>query len=96
MEEKEGKVVEMGKREPQKLSYEQLENVAHQLSDQNKQLYQALQKANVDNLFKRLEYLFKVLEQDHHFPDEFITKCAEEIVSMITIPEKEEETEETE
>lgn len=96
MEEKEGKVVEMGKREPQKLSYEQLENVAHQLSDQNKQLYQALQKANVDNLFKRLEYLFKVLEQAHHFPDEFITKCAEEIVSMITIPEKEEETEETE
>ena len=96
MEEKEGKVVEMGKREPQKLSYEQLENVAHQLSDQNKQLYQALQKANVDNLFKRLEYLFKVLEQVHHFPDEFISKCSEEIVSMITIPEKEEETEETE
>ncbi len=42
MEKQNGKVVEMKKSEnveqPQKMSYEQLENIAHQLSEQNRQL----------------------------------------------------------
>ena len=33
----------------QKLTYEQLENVAHQLSEQSRQLYQRLQEVNMEN-----------------------------------------------
>lgn len=46
----------------EKMSYEQLENIAHQLSEQAKQLYAKLQEANMTNIFKRLDYLFKVIE----------------------------------
>ena len=78
---------------PEKMSYEQLENIAHQLSDQAKQLYAKLQEANMVNMFKRLDYLFKVVENAHAFNEEFVTKCVAEIEDLMTVPETEEETE---
>ena len=77
---------------PEKMSYEQLENIAHQLSDQAKQLYAKLQEANMVNMFKRLDYLFKVVENAHAFNEEFVTKCVDEIEDLMTVPETEEET----
>lgn len=76
---------------PEKMSYEQLENVAHQLSEQSKQLYMKLQAANMTNMFKRLDYLFKVVEYGHMFSEEFLNKCISEIEELMTVPEKEEE-----
>ena len=63
MEEQKGKVVEMQPttketERPEKMSYEQLENIAHQLSEQAKQLHMKLQAANMSNVFKRLDYLY--------------------------------------
>lgn len=78
---------------PEKMSYEQLENIAHQLSDQAKQLYAKLQEANMVNMFKRLDYLFKVVENAHAFNEAFVAKCVAEIEDLMTIPETEEETE---
>ena len=72
----------------EKLSYEQLENVAHQLSEQNRQLYAKLQEMQVDNMFKRLDYLFKVVENTGVFSIDFHTRCVEEIESLMTIPEE--------
>lgn len=77
---------------PEKMSYEQLENIAHQLSDQAKQLYAKLQEANMVNMFKRLDYLFKVIENAHAFNEEFVAKCVDEIEDLMTVPETEEET----
>ena len=83
---------------PEKMSYEQLENIAHQLSEQNKQLYMKLQTANMTNLFKRLDYLFKVVENGNMFKQDFLDKCIAEIEELMTVPEeaerdnKEEET----
>ena len=77
---------------PDKMSYEQLENIAHQLSDQAKQLYAKLQEANMVNMFKRLDYLFKVVENAHAFNEEFAAKCVAEIEDLMTVPETEEET----
>lgn len=79
---------------PEKMSYEQLENVAHQLSEQARQLYAELQKANMTNIFKRLDYLFKVVENAHAFSEEFVTKCVAEVEELMTVPENEEEAEE--
>jgi hypothetical protein len=98
MEEQKNNVVEMKPQmqeaaRPEKMSYEQLENVAHQLSEQAKQLYAQLQAANMTNMFKRLDYLFKVVENGHVFNQEFLNKCVAEIEEHITIPEEVEEIE---
>lgn len=95
MEEQKEKVVEMKPQvqRPEKISYEQLENVAHQLSEQNRQLFAKLQELNMANMFKRLDYLFKVIENGHMFKQDFLEKCIAEIESLITIPKQEEESE---
>ena len=95
MEEQKKKVVEMKPqvKRPEKMSYEQLENVAHQLSEQNRQLFAKLQELNMANMFKRLDYLFKVIENGHMFKQDFLEKCIAEIESLITIPKQEEESE---
>lgn len=96
MEEQKTKVVEMQPaaketERPEKMSYEQLENVAHQLSEQNRQLYMNLQAANMGNIFKRLDYLFKVVENGHVFKQDFLEKCINEIEEIMTGPEETEE-----
>lgn len=93
MEENTQKVEAM---EPKKMSYEELENVARQLSEQTRQLYTKLQEMNMVNMFKRLDYLFKVAEFSHMFNTEFVTTCTQEIQELLTIPEetKEDKTEE--
>lgn len=95
MEEQKKKVVEMKPQvqRPEKMSYEQLENVAHQLSEQNRQLFAKLQELNMDNIFKRLDYLFKVVESGHMFKEDFLEKCIAEIESIMTVPEQEERPE---
>lgn len=73
--------------EEKKLSYEELNNVCHQLSNQSRELYQKLQEANQFNMFKRLDYLFAVVKFYERFSAEFATKCIEEIEQIMTIPE---------
>lgn len=95
MEEQKKKVVEMKSQvqRPEKMSYEQLENVAHQLSEQNRQLFAKLQELNMTNMFKRLDYLFKVVENGHMFKQDFFEKCIAEIESLMIVPEQEEKPE---
>ena len=71
-----------------KMSYEELENIAHQMSQQSQALYQKLQEANMTNAFKRLDYLFKVLENSDYFLPEFVASVAAEITAIITLPEQ--------
>lgn len=87
------KVVDM-KSEPKtqsKVSYEELENIAAQLSAQNRQLYARVQQMDITNLLRRLDYMFKVVENSHVFSEEFVTKCVNEIEEMLTAPEGEQE-----
>ena len=95
MEEQKKKVVEMKPQmqRPEKISYEQLEGVAHQLSEQNRQLFAKLQELNMTNMFKRLDYLFKVIENGHMFGQDFLEKCIAEVESLMTVPEQEEKPE---
>ena len=84
-----------GKKE--KLSYEELENVCHQLSEQSRTLYQRLQDADMNNMFRRLDYLFEVIKNEGVFINRgehaFFNKCIDEIVALMTIPEMEPEEE---
>ena len=101
MEEQKGKVVEMQPttketERPEKMSYEQLENIAHQLSEQAKQLYMKLQAANMSNMFKRLDYLFEVVNKDNPYLSvDFKKQCANEIETLMATPEQPEDTPET-
>ena len=89
---------------PKKLSYEELENVCHQLSaqaqqlnTQNQQLRAALNEANLTNLYKRLDYLFEVINRDNvYLPISFKTECANEIEELMATPEQTEDTPDTE
>lgn len=76
--------------EQKKLSYEELENYLHQLSEQSRVLMQRLQEANMTNMFKRLDYLFKILELENVelFPEDFVQECIDEIISSIRIPKE--------
>lgn len=67
-----------------KLNYEQLEQVAHQLSEQNRQLHNKLQDAYISNMSKRIDYLFKVMEYQHMFSSSFVDNCAKEIEECLT------------
>ena len=101
MEEQKTKIVEMQPatketEKPEKMSYEQLENIAHQLSEQARKLYSQLQQSNMTNMFKRLDYLFKVVENGHMFKQDFLEKCIAEIEELMTVPEVEEDNKEEE
>ena len=76
------------------LSYDQLKEVAAQLQHENQQLRSTLVRIDYSNTFKRLDYLFKVLDNYVHFDDDFVASCIKEIQDMMTI--KEEATEDTE
>ena len=62
-----------------KLSYEELENVANNL-------YARLQQAEMSNMFKRLDYLFKVVKYSGTFTPAFVESCVAEIEEVLTIP----------
>ena len=81
----------MEENKKKELSYEELKNVAGQLSQQNQQLNMMLQQANMTNMFKRMDYLFKVLELRQCFDSEFVITCSNEIKELMTLPVENEE-----
>lgn len=109
MEEKNAKEVKMASQEEktQKLSYEELNQACAELSQQNQQLreyaqklYKQMQQMDMAYQFKRLDYLFKVIETANsnklwQFSEEFINMAFKEIEETLTIPEEEEKKEET-
>lgn len=77
-----------------KLSYDNLNELAMQLSNQNRALAQRVQELELDGMFKRLDYLFRVIEvKGTIFPREFVKMAAEEIQVIMTIPQGEVEEE---
>ena len=78
-----------------KLSYEELENVAAQLQQENMQFRQMINQINYNNFFKRLDYLFEVLKLSHMFPQEFTTECSDEIMQCMKVISPEDEVSNT-
>ena len=70
----------------EKLSYEQLENVAKQL--QQRVMMAENRLRGIDYASMRLVWLFKVLENKGAFPAEFVDKCSKEVVDLLTIDEE--------
>lgn len=69
-----------------KMSYEELNNVCAQLYQQNQNLIKQVQQLNVSAMFKRLDYLFKIVEFNKVFEDkEFVASCLAEIKEAMTV-----------
>jgi len=86
----------------EKLSYEQVLEVANGLQDQNQylknqcnQLAAKLREVSEFTAFKRLDYLFKVVELPVRFSSDFVDSCVKEIESTITIASDGNEAKET-
>lgn len=64
------------------------------------QLYQKLVKEiqlrDMTNMFRRMDYLFKVVENRAYFSSDFVGDCVEEIETALTPVEQEENTAEEE
>ena len=70
---------------PQELTREQLVGMLHQLFEENKKLRNVIEEMNMTNLFKRLDYLFRIITEDNKYlTDEFKDKCAKEIEFLMT------------
>lgn len=105
-----GKVVEMQKKQedkvekesqevvketesntPHKLSYEQLASAAQQLSDQGRQLFmrnqeleKMLEEANLNNVYKKLDYLWSVINSDTiYLTEDFKFSCGQEFMNLL-------------
>ncbi len=96
MEEKKVKEVKMkpiqGKgQDKQKLTYEQLNDACNQLFQQNQYLLKQVKELNTINCYKRLDYLFKVVELATTFKDaDFVNNCIDEIKEAMTLAPEEE------
>lgn len=81
--------------EENKVDYTESEKKVCQLTAENAQLkmqmnnaIKQLQESNMFNIFKRLDYLFKVLENKGSFNEQFVSNCTTEIVEMLTLSEE--------
>jgi hypothetical protein len=83
-------------KETKELDYEQLKRAAAQL--QQRAMAAENKLRSIDFASIRLNWLFKVLENDVAFPAEFVGKCAVEIQDILTVDTEEtkEETDKTE
>lgn len=72
-----------------KLSYEQLENVANQVTMQNHELRKRVQQLDMSNFFKRLDYLWDIIHSDSEYlTEEFKKQAGEEYMEMMAKPEE--------
>ena len=88
-----GKNVTMPQREakqPQqeKLTYEQLEQVAREASQQANMFLEELKKMNNEHMFRRLDYLFAIIANGDKFPEEFVKTSVEEVIGIMTVKQK--------
>lgn len=81
-----------------KLSYEELENAARQLSVQldalikeNNKLRAAANQLQLNNLYTELNFRFKVIELQDSFDPEFVDNCVREIERIMTASKDDDE-----
>lgn len=82
--------------ESKKLTYEQLNQAAQQISQQaealykeNQQLRETLNRISIQNGYTELGFKFKVVENSTIFPKEFVKRTIIDIVNTMTVTDEE-------
>lgn len=70
-----------------RISYDQLNNIAMQLSEHNRKLVQQLNDRDYSIQIKRIDWLLSIIGMSDKFSTEFIIRCIEEIEQQFTINE---------
>lgn len=73
---------------------DEMKNIAHQLQEQLIKTTKELQQSRLEGLYKRLEFLFKVVEFRGVFSNVFFDECVKEIENIMTPQEIETKEEE--
>jgi len=81
----EGAKVSPEQKKQRKATYEELNNYCIQLFNQNKQLLGQLRQREMSNLFKRLDYLFRVIGHKDSFSPDFVGDCTAEIENALAL-----------
>lgn len=87
--------------EVKQLSYDELRKAASELSMQLQRMSQQFnlerqkhqketQELQMFNMFKRLDFLFKVVENAHMFPAEFVENITKEVVDLLSLSNEQE------
>ena len=79
--------------QPQKYSYEELNQICGELYQQNQTLARQLRQMDMGNMFKRLDYLFLVVGNKDAFNSAFVDACIKEIEELLAPVDKEEKEE---
>jgi len=87
--------------EEKKLTSQEMKEALSQTTDQNNQmreyigqLQQQLQRVSDASIYKRIDYLFAVIANEKVFPKDFVGACVDELVQVLTLPEKAQSTNE--
>ena len=78
----------------EKLSYDELNQVSQQLFQENKMLRTKVQELSVEAFYKRIEYMFKVVELASVFSKEFVERTIQEIETVMKAEEEQRAEEE--
>lgn len=78
----------------EKLSYDELNQVSQQLFQENKMLRTKVQELSVEAFYKRIEYMFKVVELASVFSKEFVERTIQEIETIMKADEEQKAEEE--
>lgn len=90
----EAPIVQMGEKK-EKPTYEELQRELMNTVGKCKELYMQLQQANLFNLYKQLEFNFKVIEMSDKFDTEFVERNKIEIMKIMATVGKNPEVDET-
>ena len=100
MEGKKSKVVEMNPKAPgeeakqdNKISYEELVNVANQLQVQNRKMQQQLYQLMEEHSVIRMNFLFEIVKNSDMFQKDTVEECIKEIEESLFTSYKESEEE---
>lgn len=78
----------------EKLSYDELNQVSQQLFQENKMLRTKVQELSIEAFYKRIEFMFKVVELASVFPKEFVERTIQEIETVMKAEEEQKAEEE--
>lgn len=78
----------------EKLSYDELNQVSQQLFQENKMLRTKVQELSVEAFYKRIDYMFKVVELASVFSEEFVERTIQEIETVMKAEEEQKDEKE--
>ena len=70
-------------KKPEKLSYEKLNEVCSQLSQQNKMLVDQINQLRQADFYKGIDYFFKIVENADKFDADYVGKIINKIQTII-------------